>query len=324
MGQPILEVEHLKKSYVNNVPILDDVSFSLQKGEVVVIVGPSGCGKSTFLRCINRLEEIDTGVLKLNGVSYEKEKKNISKVREKIGMVFQSYDLFPNMTILNNLLLAPMKVQKRNKEEVKKEAEQLLDRVGLLDKKDNYPRQLSGGQKQRVAIVRAMLMHPEIMLLDEITAALDPEMVREVLQVVLELAKTGMTMLIVTHEMEFARSVADRVIFMDKGNIVEENTPEQFYKIIDISVKIYPASPVANLNAAAAAIERGNTLAAGRYLQMASHETLAYKNCRGAYELLCNNTYEGIRLLKAAKAEGSEEATYNLKIFFESNQTNIQ
>ena len=324
MGQPILEVEHLKKSYVNNVPILDDVSFSLQKGEVVVIVGPSGCGKSTFLRCINRLEEIDTGVLKLNGVSYEKEKKNISKVREKIGMVFQSYDLFPNMTILNNLLLAPMKVQKRNKEEVKKEAEQLLDRVGLLDKKDNYPRQLSGGQKQRVAIVRAMLMHPEIMLLDEITAALDPEMVREVLQVVLELAKTGMTMLIVTHEMEFARSVADRVIFMDKGNIVEENTPEQFYKIIDISVKIYPASPVANLNAAAAAIERGNTQAAGRYLQMASHETLAYKNCRGAYELLCNNTYEGIRLLKAAKAEGSEEATYNLKIFFESNQTNIQ
>ena len=235
MGQPILEVEHLKKSYVNNVPILDDVSFSLQKGEVVVIVGPSGCGKSTFLRCINRLEEIDTGVLKLNGVSYEKEKKNISKVREKIGMVFQSYDLFPhlnvldNITILNNLLLAPMKVQKRNKEEVKKEAEQLLDRVGLLDKKDNYPRQLSGGQKQRVAIVRAMLMHPEIMLLDEITAALDPEMVREVLQVVLELAKTGMTMLIVTHEMEFARSVADRVIFMDKGNIVEENTPEQFF-----------------------------------------------------------------------------------------------
>ena len=221
MGQPILEVEHLKKSYVNNVPILDDVSFSLQKGEVVVIVGPSGCGKSTFLRCINRLEEIDTGVLKLNGVSYEKEKKNISKVREKIGMVFQSYDLFPNMTILNNLLLAPMKVQKRNKEEVKKEAEQLLDRVGLLDKKDNYPRQLSGGQKQRVAIVRAMLMHPEIMLLDE--------MVREVLQVVLELAKTGMTMLIVTHEMEFARSVADRVIFMDKGNIVEENTPKQFF-----------------------------------------------------------------------------------------------
>ena len=229
MGQPILEVEHLKKSYVNNVPILDDVSFSMQKGEVVVIVGPSGCGKSTFLRCINRLEGIDSGVLKIDGVNYENEKKNISKVREKIGMVFQSYDLFPNMTILNNLLLAPLKVQKRNKEEVKKEAEQLLDRVGLLDKKDNYPRQLSGGQKQRVAIVRAMLMHPEIMLLDEITAALDPEMVREVLQVVLELAKTGMTMLIVTHEMEFARKVANWVVYMEDGVIVEEAPSKEFF-----------------------------------------------------------------------------------------------
>ncbi|MDY4692573.1 MAG: amino acid ABC transporter ATP-binding protein [Blautia sp.] len=204
-------------------------SFSINKGEVVVIVGPSGCGKSTFLRCLNRLEEIDSGVLKLNGVSYEKEKKNISKVREKIGMVFQSYDLFPNMTIMNNLLLAPAKVQKKKKEEVRAEAERLLERVGLLEKKDNYPRQLSGGQKQRVAIVRALLMHPEILLLDEITAALDPEMVREVLQVVLELAKTGMTMLIVTHEMEFARSVADRIIFMDKGYIVEENSPEEFF-----------------------------------------------------------------------------------------------
>ena len=225
----LLKVEHLKKSYVNNVPILDDVSFSLQKGEVVVIVGPSGCGKSTFLRCINRLEEIDTGVLKLNGVSYEKEKKNISKVREKIGMVFQSYDLFPNMTILNNLLLAPMKVQKRNKEEVKKEAEQLLDRVGLLDKKDNYPRQLSGGQKQRVAIVRAMLMHPEIMLLDEITAALDPEMVGEVLSLMKDLAKSGMTMVVVTHEMGFAREVASRVLFMADGKIQEQGTPQEIF-----------------------------------------------------------------------------------------------
>ena len=206
----------------------------------VTFTGPSGAynpGRFTEEQRILMRLLSDVGItpeiwkerLGMPCVSYEKEKKNISKVREKIGMVFQSYDLFPNMTILNNLLLAPMKVQKRNKEEVKKEAEQLLDRVGLLDKKDNYPRQLSGGQKQRVAIVRAMLMHPEIMLLDEITAALDPEMVREVLQVVLELAKTGMTMLIVTHEMEFARSVADRVIFMDKGNIVEENTPEQFF-----------------------------------------------------------------------------------------------
>lgn len=229
MEQPILEVEHLKKSYVSGIPVLEDISFSINKGEVVVIVGPSGCGKSTFLRCLNRLEEIDSGVLKLNGISYEKEKKNISKVREKIGMVFQSYDLFPNMTIMNNLLLAPAKVQKKKKEEVRAEAERLLERVGLLEKKDNYPRQLSGGQKQRVAIVRALLMHPEILLLDEITAALDPEMVREVLQVVLELAKTGMTMLIVTHEMEFARSVADRIIFMDKGYIVEENSPEEFF-----------------------------------------------------------------------------------------------
>ena len=229
MGQPILEVEHLKKSYVNNVPILDDVSFSLQKGEVVVIVGPSGCGKSTFLRCINRLEEIDTGVLKLNGVSYEKEKKNISKVREKIGMVFQSYDLFPNMTILNNLLLAPMKVQKRNKEEVKKEAEQLLDRVGLLDKKDNYPRQLSGGQKQRVAIVRALAMEPEVMLFDEPTSALDPEMVGEVLDLMKELARDGMTMVCVTHEIGFAKAVADRVLFLDRGIILEENTPKELF-----------------------------------------------------------------------------------------------
>ena len=228
MEKELLTIEHLKKSFGDNV-ILDDVNLTVKQGEVIVIIGPSGCGKSTLLRCINALEPIQEGQILLDGEKIEPKSKNLTQLRQKIGMVFQSYDLFPNMTILNNLLLAPLKVQKRNKEEVKKEAEQLLDRVGLLDKKDNYPRQLSGGQKQRVAIVRAMLMHPEIMLLDEITAALDPEMVREVLQVVLELAKTGMTMLIVTHEMEFARSVADRVIFMDKGNIVEENTPEQFF-----------------------------------------------------------------------------------------------
>ena len=230
MGQPILEVEHLKKSYVNNVPILDDVSFSMQKGEVVVIVGPSGCGKSTFLRCINRLEETDSGVLKLDGVSYEKEKKNISKVREKIGMVFQSYDLFPNMTILNNLLLAPLKVQKRNKEEVKKEAEQLLDRVGLLDKKDSYPRQLSGGQKQRVAIARALAMQPEVILFDEPTSALDPQMVGEVLAVIRTLAEEGFTMIIVTHEMAFARDVSSHVVFMADGVICEEGTPQDIFE----------------------------------------------------------------------------------------------
>ncbi|MDD7209315.1 MAG: amino acid ABC transporter ATP-binding protein [Lachnospiraceae bacterium] len=229
MSEPILEVEHLRKSYNKDLVVLKDISFSIKKGEVVVIVGPSGCGKSTFLRCLNRLEEIDSGTMKLQGVSYEKEKKKVHEFREKVGMVFQSYDLFPNMTIMKNLLLAPLKVQKRKKEEVMKEAEQLLDRVGLLDKKDAYPRQLSGGQKQRVAIVRALLMHPEVLLLDEITAALDPEMVREVLQVVLELAKSGMTMVIVTHEMEFARAVADRVIFIDRGEIVEENTPDKFF-----------------------------------------------------------------------------------------------
>lgn len=229
MSEAILEVEHLKKSYIPGKRILDDINFSIQKGEVVVVVGPSGCGKSTFLRCLNRLEDIDEGELKLNGVNYEKESRKIHDVREKIGMVFQSYDLFPNMNILDNLILAPCMVQKREKEEVKKEAELLLERVGLLEKKKDYPRQLSGGQKQRVAIVRALLMHPEVLLLDEITAALDPEMVREVLQVVLELAKTGMTMIIVTHEMEFAKAVADRVLFLDEGQIVEEGKPEEFF-----------------------------------------------------------------------------------------------
>ncbi len=227
--EPVLRVEHLKKSYKNHLLVLKDISFSIQKGEVVVIVGPSGCGKSTFLRCLNRLEEIDSGIMELNGIRYEKEKRKIHEFREKVGMVFQSYDLFPNMTIMKNLLLAPLKVQKRKKEEVEEEAKKLLERVGLLDKKDDFPRQLSGGQKQRVAIVRALLMHPEVLLLDEITAALDPEMVREVLQVVLELARTGMTMVIVTHEMEFARAVADRVIFIDKGEIIEENVPEVFF-----------------------------------------------------------------------------------------------
>ncbi len=228
MSDHILEVEHLKKSYVKDHPILDDISFAINKGEVVVLLGPSGCGKSTFLRCLNQLESIDEGVIKLNNVSFAEEKKQ-HKIREKIGMVFQSYDLFPNMTIMKNLVLAPCKVQKRQKQEVEQEAAKLLSRVGLAEKADSYPRQLSGGQKQRVAIVRALLMHPEILLLDEITAALDPEMVREVLQVVLELAKDGMTMIIVTHEMEFAKAVADRIIFLDQGKIVEENTPEEFF-----------------------------------------------------------------------------------------------
>lgn len=225
----ILEVKHLVKSYDGNPPILNDVSFEIAQGEVVVVVGPSGCGKSTFLRCLNKLEDIDSGELLLEGQPIINEEKRIYEIRQKIGMVFQSYELFPNKKILDNVILAPVIVQKRNKQEAIKEAEKLLERVGLLDKKKAYPRQLSGGQKQRVAIVRSLIMHPEILLLDEITAALDPEMVREVLQVVLELAKEGMTMIIVTHEMAFAKAVADRVIFMDKGNIVEENTPQEFF-----------------------------------------------------------------------------------------------
>lgn len=229
MSDNILEVKNLTKSYEKENIVLNNISFSLKKGEVVVVVGPSGCGKSTFLRCLNRLEEIDSGTISLNGKEISTENNKINEIREKIGMVFQSYELFPNMNIMKNLILAPTLVQKRNKEEAKKEAEKLLQRVGLLEKKNSYPRQLSGGQKQRVAIVRSLIMHPEILLLDEITAALDPEMVREVLQVVLDLAKEGMTMVIVTHEMEFARAVADRVIFMDGGFIIEEATPEEFF-----------------------------------------------------------------------------------------------
>ena len=226
--EPILRVEHLHKEF-DGYTVLDDVSLTVNAGEVVVIVGPSGCGKSTFLRCLNGLEKIEDGKVLLDGKIINPVSENIVKERQKIGMVFQSYDLFPHKTILQNIILAPMKVQKRNKEEAVSEAISLLDRVGLSNKKDQYPRQLSGGQKQRVAIVRALIMHPEILLFDEVTAALDPEMVREVLEVVLSLAKEGRTMMIVTHEMAFARAVADRVVFIDGGRIVEENTPEEFF-----------------------------------------------------------------------------------------------
>ena len=225
----ILKTDKLRKSYESGQPVLKDISFTLEKGEVVVVVGPSGCGKSTFLRCLNMLEPIDSGTIQFKDRIIDRGKRDVYEIRQKIGMVFQSYDLFPHKTILGNIILAPLKVQKRDKNEVTAEAEQLLARVGLLDKKDSYPRQLSGGQKQRVAIVRALIMHPEILLLDEITAALDPEMVREVLQVVLELAKDGMTMVIVTHEMEFAKAVADRVLFMDQGVVVEESLPNEFF-----------------------------------------------------------------------------------------------
>lgn len=228
MADALLTIDNVVKRF-DNATILDGISFSVKKSEVIVIVGPSGCGKSTLLRCINALEPIQEGSITLDGDVIERNSKTLPLLRQRIGMVFQSYDLFPHLTVLDNILLAPCKVQKRDKEEVKQEAMSLLERVGLKEKAKSYPRELSGGQKQRVAIVRALCMHPEILLFDEVTAALDPEMVREVLDVMLDLAKQGRTMLIVTHEMQFARAIADRIIFLDNGKIVEEATPDEFF-----------------------------------------------------------------------------------------------
>lgn len=227
--EEILKIEGLSKSF-DDLTVLEDINLTVAKGEVVVIVGPSGCGKSTLLRCINGLESIEEGKVLLDGETVNPTTGNIRKLRERIGMVFQSYDLFPHMTILDNIMLAPLKVQKRDKAEVKKEAEELLARVGLSSKKDNYPRQLSGGQKQRVAIVRALIMNPEVLLFDEVTAALDPEMVREVLDVILDLASQERTMIIVTHEMAFAKAIADRVVLLDAGTIVEQSDPISFFE----------------------------------------------------------------------------------------------
>ena len=230
MSETLLTINNLHKTFGEKV-VLDDISLEVHKGEVIVVIGPSGCGKSTFLRCINALEDIQGGEVLLDGEKVRKDAKNISQMRQRIGMVFQSYVLFPHKTVLQNITLAPIKVQKRDKKDAEKEALELLKKVGLEDRGNDYPRQLSGGQKQRVAIVRALCMHPEILLLDEITAALDPEMVREVLDVVLNLAKAGSTMLIVTHEMAFARAIADRVIFLENGVIVEESAnPEEFFE----------------------------------------------------------------------------------------------
>ncbi len=229
MGNEVcLRIEQLKKSY-GNTPVLNDISLEVKTGEVIVVIGPSGCGKSTLLRCINGLEDIQAGAVYLGDEQVRREGKNITALRQKIGMVFQSYDLFPHMSVIDNIILAPVKVQGRKRKEVIPEAEALLERVGLKDKRDAYPREISGGQKQRAAIVRALCMHPEVMLFDEVTAALDPEMVREVLDVMLELAKQGNTMIIVTHEMQFARAVADRVIFLENGTILEEGKPEEFF-----------------------------------------------------------------------------------------------
>jgi polar amino acid transport system ATP-binding protein len=224
----MLEIRNLRKSFGDR-EVLRDLSFSVAKGEVIVVIGPSGCGKSTLLRCVNGLEAIDSGSVILDGVNVTEGLVPWPKVRQRVGMVFQSYDLFPHKTVIENILMGPIKVQKRERAEAAAEAERLLDRVGLLDRRDSLPRQLSGGQKQRVAIIRALCMRPDIMLFDEVTASLDPEMVREVLDVMLELARDGMTMLIVTHEMAFARAVADRVLFIDEGVILEDADPADFF-----------------------------------------------------------------------------------------------
>ena len=229
MADTLLTVEHLTKRFDDNT-VLDDISFDIKKGEVIVVVGSSGCGKSTLLRCINALEPIQGGKIALGDKEIAYGSKNLAEMRQQIGMVFQSYDLFPHLNVLDNILLAPMKAQKRKKDEVAAEAMELLKRVGLGDKAKSFPRQLSGGQKQRVAIVRALCMHPVMMLFDEVTAALDPEMVREVLDVMLNLAKQGMTMIIVTHEMQFARAIADRILFLDKGKIIEDTDPDTFFE----------------------------------------------------------------------------------------------
>ena len=228
MTESILQIKDLKKSFGDN-EILKGISLDVKQGEVVVILGSSGCGKSTLLRCINGLETIQGGDILLDGKSITGSKKDFHLIRQKIGMVFQSYDLFPHLDILQNLILGPVKAQGRNKEEVIAEAEKLLDRVGLLDKKHSFARQLSGGQKQRVAIARSLAMRPKVMLFDEATSALDPEMVGDVLEVIRELAEEGMTMVLVTHEMGFAREVATRVIFTDAGVIEEEGTPDEIF-----------------------------------------------------------------------------------------------
>lgn len=221
-----IHVSHLQKNF-DGLEVLKDVSTDISEGEVVVVLGPSGSGKSTFLRCLNRLEDITAGEVVIDGHDITDRKTNINKVRENVGMVFQHFNLFNNLSVMGNMILAPTELKKADKDTARKNAERLLSRVGLLEKADAYPDQLSGGQKQRVAIARALAMNPDIMLFDEPTSALDPEMVGEVLQVMKQLAADGMTMVVVTHEIGFAREVATRVIFMEGGYIVEEGTPDE-------------------------------------------------------------------------------------------------
>ena len=225
---PMIELRHVDK-YYGDLHVLRDISLSVRKGEVVAIIGPSGSGKSTLCRSINRLETIDSGEIFLEGTPIPQEGKKLAELRARIGMVFQSFNLFAHMSVLDNVTLAPVDVLKKDRKEAREEALRLLERVGVRDQADKAPAQLSGGQQQRAAIARSLAMHPRVMLFDEPTSALDPEMIQEVLNVIAELAAEGMTMLIVTHEMNFARRVADRVIFMADGQIVEENTPERFF-----------------------------------------------------------------------------------------------
>ena len=225
----MINVENLSKNF-GNLKVLKNISTTINKGEVISIIGPSGSGKSTFLRCINKLEEPTEGHIYIDGMDLMDKNTDINKIRERVGMVFQHFNLFPNMTVLENLTLSPVMVKKESKEEAEKYASYLLEKVGLSDKSNSYPAQLSGGQKQRIAIARALAMKPEVILFDEPTSALDPEMIKEVLDVMRDLAKEGMTMLIVTHEMGFARNVGNRILFMDNGEIIEDCSPKDFFE----------------------------------------------------------------------------------------------
>ena len=225
----MINITNLHKNF-GDLEVLKNISTEIKKGEIISIIGPSGSGKSTFLRCINKLEEPSSGHIYIDGMDLMDKNTDINKVRERVGMVFQHFNLFPNMTVLDNLTLAPIMVKKESKEEAEKCALSLLEKVGLSDKANSYPTQLSGGQKQRIAIARALAMKPEVILFDEPTSALDPEMIKEVLDVMRDLAKEGMTMLIVTHEMGFARNVGNRILFMDKGEIIEDCSPKEFFE----------------------------------------------------------------------------------------------
>ena len=225
----MIKVENLSKNF-GKLKVLKNISTTINKGEIISIIGPSGSGKSTFLRCINKLEEPTEGHIYIDDMDLMDKKTDINKIRERVGMVFQHFNLFPNMTVLENLTLSPIMVKKESKEEAEKYASYLLEKVGLSDKANSYPTQLSGGQKQRIAIARALAMKPEVILFDEPTSALDPEMIKEVLDVMRDLAKEGMTMLIVTHEMGFARNVGNRILFMDNGEIIEDCSPKDFFE----------------------------------------------------------------------------------------------